>query len=530
MKVGIDLGTTYSLISRMGGAGVPVLIPDCFEADIYHTPSVVYIPSGTAFVGQMVETLLEQQPEIKVIRFFKRRFGSSEPVYFDDSGTSWYSEAVAALLLKKLRFDVESFCSTSVEGAVVTVPAHFNDPQRKSVLASATLAEIEVLGLVEEPVAAALHYGMMNESHEQILLVYDFGGGTFDATVLSLDADGVYVLSKAGITELGGKELDEKVGEIVLGQFELALGAPIRLDARTLLELRRIAEEIKVELSLPDVSVVRRVVLLAGEAVDVEISKSEFHDAISGYLAEAEEVTLSCITDSGLDIGDVNAVILVGGSSMVPAVRQRLQRLFDRPGQQVLFHEPSKAVAYGAAIHAAQLSGEAEQYALPPELKGVTGYCVGVRTVDPGSGRVTVDTLIKKNMPLPARLRKTYYTTHPGQERMVLEFVQYRDAESKLISLGQLVVGPLPSPRQNYPIEVTVENLEDGTVAVQAFDAETGVELSQVFACDGDNGLARLATQRALVRSTFMYLFSVIPLLFGAVGLDRLVASPVPLV
>src|SRR5512134_438914 len=132
--------------------------------------------------------------------------------------------------------------------AVITVPAHFNDPQRKAVLASATLADVEVLGLVEEPVAAALHYGVMSGVQDQVLMVYDFGGGTFDATAMSMDARGVYVLAKTGLTELGGKELDEKIGAIVLHQFERALGQQIPMGARTLLELRRISEELKIEL------------------------------------------------------------------------------------------------------------------------------------------------------------------------------------------------------------------------------------------------------------------------------------------
>lgn len=503
MRVGIDLGTTYSLIARMGLDGTPVLLPDHSDRDLFHTPSAVCILPNAAFVGSMVETLLEQEPDLKVIRFFKRSFGDVQPLFIDEQGSPWYPEAIAALVLKKLRFDAESFSSAVVESAVITVPAHFNDPQRKAVLASAALADIPVLGLVEEPVAAALHYGVTHHSHDQVLLVYDLGGGTFDATVLSMNADGAYVLAKDGLTDVGGKEFDDKIAEIVLARFEREFTAQPNLTARTLLELRRASEEIKIELCSPGRTRVRSMVLLGKQALEIEISRDDFEASIQEYLEHCEAVLLSTVREAGLRNGDVDAILLVGGSSMIPLVQKRLKRVFAQPHQTVMYHEPSKAVAYGAAIYSSQLAGESEMYRLPPEFRGVTGYSVGVRVIDT-EGRVNVDTLIKKNMPLPALVKRTYYTTRANQERMVLDLLQFRDGPQDAVSLGTLTVGPLPSPKQNYPIEVTVETRDDGTVAVQAYDAETGIELKQVFGRDNDAGIARFAAQRALVRGTFI--------------------------
>lgn len=502
MKVGIDLGTTYSLVARMDAEGRPVLIPDHSEPDAYHTPSVVHIGTGTAFVGLMAEAMLEQNPKLQVIRFFKRMMGDSNPVCYDDNGASWFAEGVAALVLKKLAFDAEADTSVSIDAAVITVPAHFTDPQRKAVLAAATLSDVNVIGLVEEPVAAALHYGVRMGIHNQVMLVYDFGGGTFDATVMSMDPRGVYVLAKTGLTDLGGKEFDEKVGEMVLAQFERALGQALPLGARTLLELRRVSEELKIELCLPGKTRVRQLVMLGGQAVEVEISRAQFEAAIKDSLDRAEHETMRCLRDASLRVEDVNSLLLVGGSSLVPVVEDRLRAIFSRPNQQVFYHEPSKAVAYGAALHAHQLAGEGDAYNLPPELRGVSGYNVGVRTVDPVTSRVSIDTLIKKNMPLPCTVRKTYYTSRPKQERVVLDFVQFRDQRDSMVSLGQMVVGPLGSPRVNYPIEVTTEYGEDGTVSVQAYDAQTGVELHHEFGRDSADGTTHLASQRALVRST----------------------------
>ena len=501
MRVGIDLGTTYSLAARMDAEGRPALIPDHSDSEVFHTPSVVHIATNAAYVGSMAESMLEQDPKLQVIRFFKRLMGVPEPVCYDDNGAAWYPEGVSALVLKKLAFDSEAATHQPLEDVVITVPAHFNDPQRRSVLMAATLADVTVLGLVEEPVAAALHYGVMNGIRDQIVLVYDFGGGTFDATAMSMDARGVYVLAKTGLTNLGGKELDEKIGAIVMHQFERAMGQPMPMGARTLLELRRVSEELKIALCLPGKNRVRQMVMLGGHAVEVEISKAEFDASIQSYLDQTDNETMICLRDAGLRPDDVNSLLLVGGSSQVPLVEERLRTIFNRPGQNVFHHEPSKAVAYGAALHASQLSGEAAMWQIPPELRGVSGYNVGIRTRDLAAGSVTVDTLIKKNMPIPTKANKTYYTTRANQERMVLDFVQYRD-QREMVGLGQLVVGPLNAPRPNYAVEVTTEYREDGTIAVQAYDGQTGIELEQVFGKMGDDGTGYLAAQRSLVRST----------------------------
>lgn len=501
MNVGIDLGTTYSLIARLEPDGTPALLPDHADPTLVHTPSAVYIGQDQAVVGHLVDTMVEENPDIKTIRFFKRRFGDTKPVCFDSGGSAWYAESVAALVLRKLMFDGESFTGSKISGAVVTVPAHFNDVQRKGVLAAAGLAELPVLGLLEEPVAAALHYGISQGAHDQVILVYDLGGGTFDATVLSLDAKGVYVLAKEGLTNLGGKEFDEKLGAMIIERFERA-GVSPNLNGRTLLQLRRTAEEIKFELCMPNRLQERRVVMLGTQSVEVRINRVDFEKEIESFIAETEAVTRRCVTGAGLQLHELDAVLLVGGSSLVPAVGERVRAMLGSAAGRVKFHEPMRAVAYGAAMHTAQLTGQAELYSMPPELRGVTGYNVGVRIIDPRNGRVRIDPLIKKNMPLPARAQKTYYTAHADQQRIVLDIVQYLSVDEEMIPLGKLVVGPLPSPQQNYPIEVMVENQEDGTVSIRAYDPQTRVELNQTFAREGNDVFGHLASQRLLVKRT----------------------------
>lgn len=504
MKIGIDLGTSYSLAARIQPDGSTALIPDSRDEERFHTPSVVLMSGGSAFVGATAEDMVEDHPELAAIRFFKRHFGSREAIYYDEKGAAWHAEGIAALVLDKLRFDAEAEGSRKVDGAVITVPAHYNDPQRKAVAAAAMLADLPLVDLIEEPVAAALHYGVTRDAHDQILLAYDFGGGTFDATTLSLDQNGIYVLSKAGLSDLGGKELDERIGETILEQFENALGRPHTSTARSLLELRRASEAIKIDLCSPGTTRVRRTVILGSDAVEVDIAREWFERAIRADLDKTVEVTLKCLKEAGLAKKDVHTALLVGGSSLIPAVVERMRKEFDFEGQQVLYHEPSMAVAYGASLRAAQVSGEQVQYRLPPELKGVTGYNVGVRTVDAATGQIAVSTLIKKNMPLPTRINKTYYTTRADQRNMALDFVQFGDDPKQAVSLGLLNVGPLEHPRVNYPIGVFVEYKEDGRIAVTASDANTGEALEQTFGGDPSGDIEYLASQRKLLHTLLM--------------------------
>ena len=503
MKTGIDLGTTYSLISHLRNDGVPVLLPDNTFKDIYSTPSVVYINNQSAAVGYIVETLLERNPELPVLRFFKRSFGEDKPLFFDCLSNPWYPETIAALVLKKLKYDAESYTGSTIDGAVITVPAHFNDLQRKTVINAAILADLPIMGLVEEPVAAALHYGVKYHVSDQLILVYDLGGGTFDATLLTLDHKGVYVLAKEGITDLGGKEFDEILAVMLIEQYKRHFKGDMVLNASTSLQLRRISEEIKIELSLPNVSMVRKPILMGNQAFEVTIFRRDFELAIRRMIERTIEVTFLCTDGAGIGLKDISAVMLVGGSSMLPTVVENMKKLFNAPHQKVFLHEPMKAVAFGASLHAAQLGGEAERYNIPAEFRGVTGYKTGIKTLNPNTGRVEVDCLINKNLPLPTKAKRTYYTNSATQTQIRLQVVQYHETND-LIDCGEIVIGPIAKPAINYPIEVTVENTTDGTIKCEVFDPTSGLEIQREFRDKQNASGINLIQQRNLIRGTFI--------------------------
>lgn len=503
MKTGIDLGTTFSLIAHLDRTGVPVLLPDNTFKDVFSTPSAVHIADRNAAVGYLVDTLLEQNADLPVMRFFKRNFGESKAIYYDLHGNAWYPETLGALVLKKLKFDAESYTGKNIDGTVITVPAHFNDLQRKAVINAAHMADIPLLGLVEEPVAAALHYGVLSGSNDEILMVYDLGGGTFDVTLLSMDPSGVYVLAKDGLTEMGGKEFDEAIASILLSQYEKTYRQPLPINGLTSLQLRRISEELKIELSMPNKSFVKKIILIGEHAFEIVIYRKDFELAIRQMIESTIEVTMRCLDGAGLKEKDIHALMLVGGSSMIPYVKERLQKIFTEASNKIFFHEPMKAVAFGAALHAHQLSGEAEKYSIPPEFRGVTGHHVGVYTFDPQSGRNEIDCMIRKNMPLPAKATRTYYTSSDTQTKIRLNLVQFGEDKTDITHIGELVVGPIPSPQLNYAIEVTVINTEEGIISVEAYDPNTGVELKQEFGPKNESGI-NLSAQKLLVKSTFI--------------------------
>jgi molecular chaperone DnaK (HSP70) len=501
MIVGIDLGTTFSLTSKLGSDGRPILIPDSLESDYFATPSVVHLSDKTAIVGNMCEDLISQNPDLPVQRFFKRHFGIPKPLAFDKNQQPWYPETLGALILKKLKNDIEHFDPSSIEGAVITVPAHFNDAQRKSVLNAGALADLPIIGLVEEPISAALHYTVINKVLDKIVLVYDLGGGTFDSTLLSMDLNGTYVLSKEGITELGGKEFDEKIGEFILDNYKRYVGFDLELNAVNLLQLRKISEEIKIELSLPQANILRKSILLGDKVIDIIFNRKNFENSIKLAIDQTIDSTIRCLSGASLKAKDVQTILLVGGSSMIPYVRERLKEVFNEPHHQIMYHEPMKAVAFGASIYGAQISGKAKAYDIPSEFMGITGYNIGIKTIDPESRTVQFDTLVKKNLPLPVRATRTYYTSSANQKTIELEVYQYDNEKSSIHFIGKLTIGPIQNNRVNYPIEVTITNTEDGVVLINAFDPSSGQELEQTFGMDDelDNYLTK---QKRLIDQT----------------------------
>ncbi len=506
MKVGIDLGTTYSLVAYIERDGTPVLIPDP-NFKKYSTPSTVYLGSGTALVGWQAEGKFEQSPDqVRLLTFFKRQFGKPEPIATDASGNNWHPEALAALVLKKLRHDAEKYVGTKLQGAVLTVPAHFNDLQRRSVQMAAAMADIPLLGLLDEPTAAAIHYGLTNAdtAREKIFFVYDLGGGTFDATVLSYDPQhGIDVLAHDGHTQIGGREFDDILQTYIAEQISREVGDRFNWSGYALLQLRKAAEEVKIEFSDPSKFFLRKNILIGTWHRELTFSRHAFEEQALAILGQTIEISRRCLFEAKIPIHQVDAFLLVGGSSMIPAVRKQLIEQLDIDPVKVKLHQPLHAVAYGAAIRAAQLDGTSALSDLPAGFRGVTGYHAGIRSLDPLTGKTQVDVLIRKNTSLNSKGIKTYYTRNAWQDHIMLDLVQYFDRPEDAVSVGQLIIGPLANPRINYAVEVCLEHTLDGRLHVRATDQQTGKEIRHTFA-NSDMETSFFLQQKALVSSTLV--------------------------
>jgi molecular chaperone DnaK len=504
MIAGIDLGTTASLISYLQADGKPTLAPDAHFKQVAHTASSVILGNGTALVGYAAEMSLEQQPNAHILRHFKRDIGAQRPFAFDPSGKAWYPESLSALIIKKLRNDVEMQTGHLLQNVVITIPAHFNDQQRKATRYAAAMADVPLLGLVEEPVAAALHYGMQPEAErEQIVFVYDFGGGTFDATVMTLTQQGIYVLAKEGHSELGGIDLDKAVMNRIAEEIGEINSDGFNWSPLATLQLRREAEQVKIMLSTS--AFFKKRITIGDFSDELLFNRREFDVAIADNIQKTVDISRKCILEAGLSPQDVDCFLLVGGSSMVSCIKQRLSDGLQIPIERVKQHEPMRAVAFGASLFAAQLSGNAEVFNLPAEFRGVSGYHLGIRTYDPQTHSPSVDTVIRKNSPLPNRAVRQYYTHNATQKTIHLDLIQFLDKPNEAFSIGSVEIGPIQQPKTNYIVEVVLEYLADGTVAIRAFDPQTGFDIARTFTSRFDDTQTPLILQQQdLVRQTII--------------------------
>lgn len=484
MHIGIDLGTTFSLAAFVARDGVPTLIPDP-QFRQAATPSTVWLGNQTALVGWQAEGKFEQAPEkTRLLSFFKRQIGTPEPIVTDANGNNWFPEAVSALVLKKIRHDAEKHLGAKLQGAVLTVPAHFNDLQRRSTQVAAALADIPLLDLLDEPVAAALHYGVAAADHhaEKIIFVYDLGGGTFDATVLSYHREaGIHVLAKDGHTHLGGREFDAVLQSYIHEQMEKETGPDFKWTGYAWSQLRKAAEAVKIELSDPERFFLRKNIFIGSWHKEMFFNRREFEAQSRSVLDQTVQISQRCLFNAKIPVEQIDAFLLVGGSSVMPAVREALIAGLEINPTKVKHSEPHYAIAYGAAIRAAQLSEKGLLPDLPSGFHGVTGYHMGVRSIDPFTGQPKIDILIRKNASLSSKGIKTYYTRSAQQTHILLDLVQYVEKPEDAIGIGQLVIGPLSDPRPNYAIEICLDHTPNGCIRIRATDRQTGKEVQHTF-------------------------------------------------
>ncbi len=462
--LGIDLGTTNTVCAIMEG-GQPIVIPSA-EGDS-QIPSIVgFSKTGERLIGAVAKRQAISNPERTIISI-KRHMGTDYKINIDEK--EYLPQEISAMILQKVKADAEAYLGYPVEKAIITVPAYFNDGERQATKDAGTIAGLEVVRIINEPTASSMAYGQDKGEISEKILVWDLGGGTFDVSILEIGGGVFEVKATAGDMRLGGDDWDLRIMDWLVDEFKKLHGIDLRTDRVAMQRLKESSEQAKIILS-SDISTRINLPFIAADAqgpkhLDIEITRQKFQEMTSDLVDKCEEPAKRALADSGLTMGQIAKILLVGGSTRMPAVQDKVRKLFGKePSKDI---DPDKVVALGAAIQGGVLSGDVKDMV----LLDVTSLSLGLETV----GGVFTK-LIERNTQIPCSKSRIFTTATDGQTVVEVHILQgERDIAANNKSLGRFELRNIPPALRGIPqIEVLFEIDANGIVNVSAKDLATG--------------------------------------------------------